>query len=270
LPTVKLLGLPIHCVTTDVAVDHIFQSLASGTGGWVLTPNIDILRRWSRSEHFRLLASDVTLCLADGMPLVWASRLLRTPLPERVCGADLTRSLIAKAARTGRSVFFLGGAPGAAEAAIAALREENPQLNVAGSYCPPFGFEKNASEWSNMSESLFAAQPDIVLVGLGCPKQEKVIDRLRPILPNAWWLGIGVTFSFLGGTISRAPLWMQRSGLEWLHRLTREPGRLAKRYLIDDLPFAAWLLLQAARGTAAKSPHIHHTAEETSSRRIAV
>jgi N-acetylglucosaminyldiphosphoundecaprenol N-acetyl-beta-D-mannosaminyltransferase len=248
---VKLLDLPIHCVTSEVAVDHILASLARGVGGWVLTPNVDILRRWVRSPRFRLLAADITLCVADGMPLVWATRLMGTPLPERVCGADLTRSLLEKAADRGRSVFLLGGAPGASEAAIAAIQKAHPQLNIVGSYCPPFGFEQSAAEWSNMSEALFAAQPDIVFVGLGCPKQEIVIDRLRPILPNAWWLGIGVTFSFLGGTLTRAPRWMQHSGLEWLHRLSREPGRLARRYLVDDLPFAVWLLWRALRGNAA-------------------
>lgn len=251
LPIVTMLGLPIHCVTYDVVIEHILSSLSQGIGGWMLNPNIDVLRRWVRDEHYRLLAADVTLCVADGMPLVWASRLMGTPLPERVCGADLTKMLLAKAATTGRSVFFLGGAPGVADAAIEAMRAEYPQINIVGSYCPPFGFEKNAAEWSNMSEQLFAAQPDIVLVGLGSPKQDVVIDRLRPILPNTWWLGVGATFSFLSGKVGRAPVWMQRCGLEWLHRLLSEPTRLAKRYLIDDVPFALWLMWRAVRRQGA-------------------
>jgi N-acetylglucosaminyldiphosphoundecaprenol N-acetyl-beta-D-mannosaminyltransferase len=250
LPTVSLLGLPIHCVTTEVAVAHILDSLERGVGGWVMTPNVDILRRWVRDEQFRMLAADVTLCVADGMPLVWASRVMRTPLPERVCGADLTRSLLAAAADQSRSVFFLGGAPDAADAAADAMRAAHPHINIAGTYCPPFGFENMPAEWSSMAEALYAAQADMVFVGLGCPKQEVVIDRLRPILPGAWWLGVGVSFSFLGHTIGRAPGWMQRSGLEWLHRLSREPRRLAHRYLIDDAPFAAWMLLRAACGNA--------------------
>jgi N-acetylglucosaminyldiphosphoundecaprenol N-acetyl-beta-D-mannosaminyltransferase len=157
---------------------------------------------------------------------------------------------VAAAAGRGKSVYFLGGAPGSAAEAANAMRKAYPQLRVAGTYFPPYGFENDPRQWDAMAEAVCLAQPDIVFVGLGSPKQEYVIECLRGLLPVSWWLGIGVTFSFLSGQISRAPSWMQRCGLEWLYRLVCEPKRLAKRYLVDDLPFAAWLLAHSARQRA--------------------
>jgi N-acetylglucosaminyldiphosphoundecaprenol N-acetyl-beta-D-mannosaminyltransferase len=242
--------LKVHGVTADAAVAHVLDCLDRRIGGWVMTPNVDILRRWVRNQSFRATTAGVTLCVPDGMPLVWASRLCGTPLAERVTGADLTQSLIAAAAARGKSVYLLGGAPGTAVEAASAMRRAHPQLRVAGTYFPPYGFENDPRQWDSMAEAIGTAQPDMVFVGLGSPKQEYVIQRLRGLLPASWWLGIGVTFSFLSGQLSRAPQWMQRCGLEWLFRLMCEPKRLARRYLVDDLPFAASLLAHAA-GRAA-------------------
>jgi N-acetylglucosaminyldiphosphoundecaprenol N-acetyl-beta-D-mannosaminyltransferase len=254
MPVVSVLGLDVHRARLSEAVEHIVSSLGQGIGGWVMTPNVDILRRWVNSDEFRQLTSEVSLCVADGMPLVWASRIAGARFPERVTGADLSRALIAAAA--GRfSTFFLGGAPGAADMAVRKMQKAHPELEIVGTHCPPYGFEDDPAEWDEMSSMLAAARPDVVFVGLGSPKQEKVIRRLRELAPSAWWLGVGITFSFLGEQIPRAPRWMQTTGLEWLHRLGCEPKRLAKRYLIEDLPFAAWMLARAARGKLHAAPH---------------
>lgn len=243
LPEVRLLGVPLHATTLSGAVDHVAHSSRAGVGGWVITPNLDILRRLVREPEFVKLSSGATLRLADGQILVWASRLRGTPLPERVAGSDLIWALTARAAQDGLGVFFLGGNPGAAQAAADVLLAKNPGLRVAGVECPPFGFENDASYSANLRERIRASNPAIVYVALGSPKQEKLIAQLREVVPAAWLLGIGVTFSFVSGELRRAPVWVRKLGMEWLHRLIQEPRRLAKRYLLHGLPFAARLIV---------------------------
>jgi N-acetylglucosaminyldiphosphoundecaprenol N-acetyl-beta-D-mannosaminyltransferase len=218
------------------------ERLGAGRGGWIITPNVDILRRLCVDEQVRGLAGPADLFVADGMPLIWASRLQGTPLPERVCGSNLIQSLSEAAARSGRSVYLLGGDPGTAEAAGRTLVERFGGLKVAGSHCPPFGFESDERAMVAMENAVVEAGPSIVFVALGFPRQERVIARLRGRLPGAWFVGVGISFSFVSGRVRRAPRWMQRVGLEWVHRMGQEPGRLIRRYLIDDIPFAVRVL----------------------------
>lgn len=239
---ISLLGVWLSRVSSVEAIDHIARSIAAGQGGWVITPNLDILRRLVREPDFADLCRGSTMRLADGMPLVWASRLRRTALPERVAGSDLIWKLTARAASDRLSVFFLGGNPGAAKAAAERLSLDNPALHVAGTECPPMGFDDDPREVVALTQRVAAAHPDIVYVALGSPKQERLIRGLRPLLPATWFLGIGITFSFVSGEVRRAPRWMQRLGVEWVHRLAQEPGRLAKRYLVHGVPFAFRLL----------------------------
>lgn len=243
---VALLGFDLDAVTGAQACDLIESALAGGRGGWVITPNLDILRRITRDRSFADLCSATDLRLADGMPLIWAARLQGTPLPERVAGSDFIFPLCERAARTGRSVFLLGGNPGAADAAVRELKGRFSALRVAGTCSPPFGFERDPSEVEAIRARLRDARPDIVLVGLGSPKQEHLIRDLRAVLPTAWFLGIGITFSFVAGEVRRAPPWMRRIGLEWTHRLVQEPRRLARRYLLHGLPFALRLFVASA------------------------
>jgi N-acetylglucosaminyldiphosphoundecaprenol N-acetyl-beta-D-mannosaminyltransferase len=157
----------------------------------------------------------------------------------------LIHTLTAAAAEAGRSVYFLGGDPGTAQAAADTLLARHPDLRVAGVDCPPPGFEASDVQMSQLREKLHAAKPDIVYVALGSPKQEFLIVQLREVLPQAWFLGVGISFSFVCGRVRRAPKWVQRIGMEWAHRLVQEPGRLSKRYLIHGLPFAARLFAEA-------------------------
>ena len=245
LPFVRLHGLDVHAVTQRQAVDYMMACSRAGRGGWVITPNLDHLRRFSIHPDFAAFFPQAQLVVADGMPLVWASRLQGTPLPQRVAGSDLIWSLSAAAAAHGIPLYLLGGDPGAAEAAGRVLCGRYPGLKIVGFECPPVGFDKDAAAVAAMMARLQAAQPGIVFVALGSPKQEQLIARLRHCLPQAWFLGVGISFSFVAGRVRRAPKWMQRCWLEWLHRLLQEPRRLAKRYLIDDLPFLGVLLLDA-------------------------
>jgi exopolysaccharide biosynthesis WecB/TagA/CpsF family protein len=242
---ITLMGIPIDCVTEEEVVQRITADLSIGRGGWVVTPNLDHLRMFHQTPELRHIASEATLLTADGMPLVWASRLRGTPLPGRVAGSDLIVSLTAAAARLGASVFFLGGSPGAAESAARVLAERNANLRIAGTLCPRVGFENDGTALAQVIETVKLARPDIVYSCFGFPKQEWIITRLRDTLPAAWFLGLGGSLSMVAGELPRAPKWMRHSGFEWMHRLSLEPRRLFKRYLILDAPFAGRLFLHA-------------------------
>lgn len=244
--TVPLMGLDFAAVSEHDTIDYVLQGVADRRGGWISTVNLDILRQWHRSPEVQALVSHADLVVADGMPLLWAAGVQGAPLPERVAGSTLVVSLSAAAAAAGLSIFLLGGNPGAADAAAARLTELSPNLRSAGTLCPPFGFEQDPAWLDQIEESLAAAAPDIVYVGLGCPKQERLIVELRKRFPSMWFVPCGISFSFVAGEIRRAPLLLQRLGLEWLHRLVQEPARLSRRYLVHGIPFLFELLWSAA------------------------
>ena len=241
LNAIRLMGVRLHVVAEAQAVAHILDELNAGRGGWVITPNLDHLRRATRDEGYRALLEEGDLMLADGMPLIWAAKMQGTPLPQRVAGSSLVGVLAQAIAARGRSLYLLGGAPGAAQAAADVLRQRCPGLNIVGMYCPPMGFERDEQQMKIIRDQLHQVKPDIVYVALGSPKQELLIQQVRRDLPASWWLGVGISLSFLGGQVRRAPRWMQKVGLEWLHRLCQEPGRLARRYLVEGIPFALHL-----------------------------
>src|SRR3989440_1475277 len=206
---VELAGVAFHPLTEADAVAQVRAGLVRGEGGRILTPNVDILRQ-APAEY----AADATLVVADGMPLVWASRLAGTPLPERVAGSSLVWSLSRALAVDGRSAFLLGGAPPSGWARAAdALRATCPALRVAG-LSPAFGFDADPARFARVRDAIVAASPDLVFVGLGFPRQEEVISRLRPVLPGAWFLGCGAAIDFVAGDRRRAPQWIPRNGLE--------------------------------------------------------
>jgi N-acetylglucosaminyldiphosphoundecaprenol N-acetyl-beta-D-mannosaminyltransferase len=242
-------GLEFDALTEEQVVARIVTELEHGEGGRVVTPNVDICRQASRDPEAGELIRAASTVVADGMPLVWASRLQGDPLPERVTGASLIFSLSAAAAADGWSVYLLGGDPGVPEQAAAALADRSPGLQVAGTDAPAPGFEL-----AEVRRRVEAAHPDIVFVGLGFPKQEQVIAAVAPRLPGAWFVGCGAAIPFAAGALPRAPEWMQRTGLEWAWRLLSEPRRLFRRYLVEDLPFAVRLLVSArtAGGRASR------------------
>lgn len=243
---IDIMGVSIDSVTEAQAIDHILSELAQGRGGWVVTPNVDVLRKAARDGAIRSLISSADLVLADGMPVVWASHLQRRPLPARVPGSALVWSLSEAAGTAGASVFLLGGNAGVAERAARELTSATPSLRISGHHCPPEGFEDSPAEMQQILERLERSRPDIVFCGFGFPKQERLIAQIRERFPATWFLGIGISLSFVAGEVRRAPAWMQERGLEWLHRLSREPGRLFARYILHDVPFAVRLLALAA------------------------
>lgn len=245
-------GIAVDAVTADHVVAAVRAAIDRGEGGRIVTPNIDILRRARAEPEVRAYLDDATFVVPDGAPLVWASRLAGTPLPERVAGSDLIWSLSAGLGVDGRSIFVLGGEPsdpgfvdGAGRAA-ARLAAACPGLRIAGWLSPEYGFERDAYDLFSLCRDVIETKPDLVFVGLGFPKQEWLISVLRAELPFTWFLGCGAAVNFVAGDRGRAPQWMQRSGLEWAHRLGSEPRRLAGRYLRHDAPYALRLLAAAA------------------------
>jgi N-acetylglucosaminyldiphosphoundecaprenol N-acetyl-beta-D-mannosaminyltransferase len=257
---VRIMGLPFDRLTGPDVIGAFVDGARAGTGGWIATPNLDILRQFSADDESRRLILAASHRVADGLPIVWASRLAGAPLPERVTGSDLAVELPEAAASAGLPVFLLGGNPGVAAAAAVRLRESHPDLPPVRSYCPPFGFEDDPEELARVVETVRAAGPRLVLVGLGFPKQERLIRTLREELPETWFVGVGISLSFLAGAQPRAPQAIQRLGLEWLYRLLQEPSRLFRRYVVQGLPFAArlfaWALRARLRGRSAPQAEI--------------
>ena len=244
-PSIRLHGLRLHSMTEPECVSHILGKLGAGEGGWVVTANLDILRQCASKTDLMTLVERADLIVPDGMPLLWASWLQRTPMKARVTGSNLITSLSAAAADRNKSVYLLGGARHTALEASRALKSRYESLEIAGTHYPPPGFENDPDQMDELIASLCRTRPDIVFIGLGFPKQEHLIQRIRPFLPRSWLLGVGISFSFLSGQIPRAPQWVQMIGLEWLFRLVHEPRRLFSRYIVYGLPFALRLFLAA-------------------------
>ena len=241
-------GIQIDLVTEQQVVGRVVRQPTADRGGVIVTPNVDIWRRVQRDDLARSYVERADLVVADGQPLVWAAALVGTPVPERVTGSSLVETLCAGAAVEGRSVFLLGGGTGdSAAKAARALPERHPGLVIAGTLAPQFGFEKSDEELAAVADAVATTRPDIVLVGLGFPKQEGVAFALRERLPGTWFLGCGGAIEMAAGEKRRSPRWAQRLGVEWLVRLAQDPSRLARRYLVDDIPAAIALLGASAR-----------------------
>lgn len=247
LPCVDLSGIRLHGITEEQVCQQILDQSDSGQGGFVVTANLDHLRRCQGDVAYRKLVSRADLVVADGMPLIWASRIQGTPLPQRVAGSSLSLKLAESLAGAGKSLFLLGGNPGVAERAAGVLTNQFPGLTICDTHCPPFGFEQSPREMQQIRDKLHASNPDVVYVALGSPKQEMLIEALQLQFPGTWWLGIGITLSFVTGEVPRAPIWVQRAGFEWAHRLAQEPRRLYRRYLVEGIPFASRLFLECGR-----------------------
>ncbi len=244
MPRIDLMGMSFAVLSKSGLIELVSSRMKQGEGGWIMTANLDFFQRFSESADFRTLCQNADIVVADGTPLVWASRLQGTPLPERVTGSDLVWSLTERVAKDGRGIFLLGGNPGAAEGAATRFQELYPGIIIAGTASPMVSTQPLDSELGEVSALLEASQPDVVYVALGTPKTEYLISALRDRFPKIWWMGVGISLSFVTGEVSRSPLWMQRVGLEWFHRLLQEPRRMIPRYM-GNIPFAFRLLFSA-------------------------
>lgn len=226
--------LPVDIVSLDEALEVIDGMVSKRVGGTVFTPNADHVVQAEHDERFRRAYQATQLSLADGVSIVWSSRVLGQPLPMKISGSDLVMPLLRLAATRGYRVYFLGADPGVAELAKAAVERSLPGIEIVGLDSPMIHVDHIDSA---LIEKVRAAKPDIVLVALGAPKQEIFCHEQRDALAPAVLLGIGASLDFIAGTKRRAPRWISESGLEWLYRLIQEPRRLAYRYLVRDPRF---------------------------------
>ena len=241
----------IDVLTFDQGLDAIRELVQSGKGGAVYTPNVDHIVTLERNPKFRDVYTRASLSFADGVPVLWASWLLRPVLPEKLSGSDMILPVARLAGREGWRVYLLGGSPGAAKIAAERLREQCG-TNIVGIDDGMIRIGDKSPEQRAIVERIRDARPDLVLVALGAPKQEFWIDENADEIGPAVCLGVGASLDFVAGTMKRSPRWMSKIGLEWMYRLGQEPKRLWRRYLIDDPRFLAivlrtWRLPRAER-----------------------
>jgi len=267
-PSITILGIPFDNVTAEEALDQIDEMIASRRPHYLATANVDFLVQARNDVELRRILLDADLVLCDGTPLLWVSRLLGNPLPERVAGADIVPRLLQLAAERKYRLFLLGATPDSVNRATENLRDAYPGLPIAGYYSPPFN-KLIEMDHEEIKARILAAKPDLLLVSFGCPKQEKWIAMHYRTLGVPVAVGVGATIDFLAGKVPRAPMWMRNSGLEWVYRLIQEPRRLFRRYIKDLWIFswsffAQWWALQfriqrtfAGATTKTSSSHCH-------------
>ncbi len=239
---ITILGIPFDNLDMDGVIKRIDSFVRSGKPHYVATANLNFVAMAYRDPEFMEVIRLADIITPDGMPLLWAARLLGHRLPERVTGSDMVPRLAELAAEQGYTLFFLGGAPGVGQQAVSNIRKKYGKIK-AFSYSPSFNplLEMgNAKILARIRE----ADPDILLVSFGAGKAEKWIRMNLQSLDIPVCIGVGATVDFMAGRISRAPQWMRNSGLEWLYRLSREPKRLFGRYFSDFWPFAYHFSLQ--------------------------
>lgn len=233
----KFMNISIDNLSMEEALSEIDVLINNGKYNYLVTPNVDHIVKLERDKEFQEVYSNADIVLTDGMPLVWVSKFYNTPIKEKVSGSDLFPNICEFAARKGYSMFLLGAGPGVADKAAENLIKKYAGLKVVGTYSPKFGFEKDDNEINSIIDIINNACPDILAVGLGAPKQEKFIYKYKEKLRVPISLAIGATIDFEAGEIKRAPKWMQNIGLEWFYRLIKEPKRMFKRYLVEDIKF---------------------------------
>jgi N-acetylglucosaminyldiphosphoundecaprenol N-acetyl-beta-D-mannosaminyltransferase len=244
---IELLGVKIDPLRLDQAARQVLAWVAGGERRcrFVVTPNVDHVVMLQHHAGLQAAYRDAGLILADGAPVIWASHLLGKPLPERVAGSDLTPAVLDLADESRSAgdeplrIFLLGAAPGVGERAAANIQRRWPGVKVVGTFSPPLGFERDTAENLRILSRIADVKPDLLIVGLGAPKQELWVHKYAAQIDARAALCVGATIDFLAGEKSRAPRWMQQTGLEWLHRVLHEPRRLATRYAKD-----AWVFPQ--------------------------
>ena len=232
---IKFMNTDIDNLTMAETLNEIDKLIQKKNCSYVVTPNVDHIVRLEKDEELQKVYKNASLILTDGKPLIWISKWYKTPIKEKISGSDLFPRVCQLAANKNYTMYLLGAAEGVADTAARNLMKKYPGLNIVGTYSPPFGFEKNEQEMNKIKTQIQDVHPDILIVGLGCPKQEKFMYYNCKELGVPISFGLGASIDFEAGNIKRAPKWMSNHGLEWLYRFSKEPKRLFKRYFVDDL-----------------------------------
>ncbi len=231
----RFLNTEVDNLTMSEAIDAIDELIIKGKPSYAVTPNVDHIVRIERDRELAKVYEDADLIFTDGKPLVWISALFGKKIKEKISGSDMFPLICEMAAKRGYRVFFLGAAEGVADIAAQNLKKKIKGLQIIGTCAPPMGFEKNPEMLEKVLCAIKEAEPHILIVSLGCPKQEKFIHKYLNELNVPFSIGLGASIDFESGKVKRAPKWMREHGFEWLHRIFQDPKRLAKRYLIDDI-----------------------------------
>lgn len=239
---IKFMNTCIDNLTMSETLNEIDKLIQKKKCSYVVTPNVDHIVRLEKDEELQKVYKNASLVLTDGKPLIWISKWYKTPIKEKISGSDLFPRVCQLAANKNYTIYLLGAAEGVADTAARNLMKKYPGLNIVGTYSPPFGFEKNEQEMNKIKTQIQDVHPDILIVGLGCPKQEKFMYYHCKELGVPISFGLGASIDFEAVNIKRAPKWMSNHGLEWLYRFSKEPKRLFKRYFVDDIK-----IIQVAR-----------------------
>ncbi len=240
---VELFGVVFDNVTRAETIDLMEQWIAAGRPRMICTPNADHLVQIRTDTEFRDLLGRADLVVADGMGVVYASRILGRPFKENVGGRLILEAFAVRAAERGHRLFLIGGRSGeTAEKAARRLCEMNPGLRIAGTYSPPFVRDFDAAETARMIDAVRAAGADALFVCLGTPKQEKWIARHLAQLPTPVKVGVGAALDMLAGDVIEPPRWMSTVGLEWTWKLVSDPRRMWRRYIVNGARFCWWVL----------------------------
>ena len=222
-------GLPLAPMTRVEAARAVMALIEAGRPSFFITANTHYAMLTAERPELRPINDRAAFLLADGAPLVWASRRGPTPLPERVAGADLVYDLCEHAARLGRGLYLLGGVEGVAVEAARRLQVLYPGLRIVGTACPPPG-SLAGPECDRLIAAIRATRPDLLLVAFGQPKGELWLNEHLDELGVPACVQVGATLDFIAGRVSRAPRLLQRMGLEWAYRIYTDPARLFPRY----------------------------------------
>ena len=242
MKSVRILNCDLHAVTLEGTTDWAREWIHSGRRGYICTVNVAILMMMRSDRKLQGFVDRAALVVADGQPLVWASQLQDDPLPERVTGVELVDELCALATREGFGVYFLGAKPAISETVVQRLAERHHGLKVCGISDGYF----DAPEAPQRAQAIRESGANILIVGMGVPLQEEFIENHWDQLGVELAIPVGGSFDIIAGATRRAPVWLQRIGMEWLFRLIQEPRRLWKRYLVTNTQFIFHLLRSVA------------------------
>lgn len=242
-PRANVLGVGVHAINLDQALEILDASITSGRKGYVCVTGVHGVMEAQRNREFRSILDQALLVTPDGMPTVWVGRLQGHERMRRVFGPDLMLEVCRRSVTSGHTHFLCGGKPGVAEQLGAVLRQRFPGLRVVGTYTPPFG-ALSPEEESHLIAAISQVRPSIVWVGMSTPRQESFMSRYIPCLETKLMIGVGAAFDMHTGKIKDAPYWIKQAGLQWVHRLSQEPSRLWKRYLVNNSGFVMKLAFQ--------------------------
>lgn len=231
----KFMNTEIDNLTMEEALQQIDNLIKEDKNAFVVTPNVDHIVQLEKSGELCAAYKNADLVFTDEKPLIWISKWYGRPIKEKISGSDLFPRLCGPAAMKGYKMFFLGAAEGVAAKAAENLQKKYSNLQIVGTYSPPYGFQNDKSECQRINKMIKKARPHILIVALGCPKQEMFILHNREELKVPLSLGLGASLDFEAGHIKRCPKWLADHGLEWLFRITQDTKRLAKRYLVDAM-----------------------------------